>query len=174
MDWYLLLGEGVQTVEDGVDVSDGCIQVEDDSKVDATGDLGIALNELGKICLFFPGTHRVTLDQPVRIVASEARIDESQQEPMAEDEPVTRLEVPPHPLRMNNEALDDPGKTVEDVIECEERVGNDDSLCGRLRDVALVPERHILQADQGIATHNPGQPADALGHFRVPLVWHGR
>src|SRR5439155_4478081 len=126
MDGYLLLDEGVQAVEDGVDVPDGRVQVEDGLEIHAPGDLGVAADQSGEIRLLFPGTHRMALDKPVRIVAREARIDERQQKPMAEDESVTRLEVPAHSFGIDDEAVDDPGEAVEHVVEREKGVGNDD------------------------------------------------
>src|SRR5438034_6397102 len=128
MDWYLLLDESVQTVEDGVDVPDGRLEVEDRLEIDPSDDLRIAADELRKIGVLLPRTHRVALYEPVGVVAGEARIDERQQEAMAEDEAVTRFEIPPHPLGVDDEAFDDPRKAVEHVIECEERVGNDDAF----------------------------------------------
>ena len=116
----------------------------------------------------------MALNEPVGVVARKPRVHERQQEPMAEDEPVTRLEVPPHPLGIDDEAFDDPGEAVEHVVEREERVGNDDALGGRLRDVALVPERDVLETDERVAAQDARQPADALGHLRVPLVRHRR
>ena len=86
--------EGVQTVEDGVDVPDGRLEIEDCIEIDPTGDLGIAPDELGEICLLLPRAHRMALYEPVGVVAREARIDQRQQEAMAEDEPVARFEIP--------------------------------------------------------------------------------
>ena len=52
-----------------------------------------------------------------------------------------------HALGVDDEPVDDPGEPVEHVVEREERVGNDDPLGRRVRDVALVPERHVLEPD---------------------------
>ena len=41
-----------------------------------------------------------------------------------------------------------------------------------MRDVALVPERHVLEPDEGGAAHDAGEAADALGDDRVALVRH--
>jgi hypothetical protein len=76
MDWFLLLDEGVQTVEDGVDVTDGRLQVEDGLEIHAARDLGIGANELAEVRLFFPGAHRVPLDQPVRVIAGKPGVNE--------------------------------------------------------------------------------------------------
>src|SRR6266516_5423546 len=174
MDWYLLLGEGVQTVEDGVNVPDCRLEVENPIEIDPTGDLRIAANELGEICFLLPRAHRMALYEPIRVVACKARVDQRQQKAVAEDKAVARFEVPQHSLRIDDEAFDDPGKAVERVIERDERVGNDDPLSGRLRDVALVPERHVLQTDERVCAHDACEAADALGDLRIPFVRHRR
>jgi hypothetical protein len=41
-----------------------------------------------------------------------------------------------------------------------------------VRDVALVPERHVFQADERVSPDDAGEAADALGHHGVALVRH--
>ena len=43
-----------------------------------------------------------------------------------------------------------------------------------MADVALVPERHVLQGDQRVAAQQAGESGHALGEHRVALVRHGR
>ena len=52
------------------------------------------------------------------------------------------------------------------------RVGQDDALGRGVRDVALVPQRHVLEADDGVAAQHARQAADALAGDRVALVRH--
>jgi hypothetical protein len=87
---------------------------------------------------------------------------------------VAGLEVASHPVGVDHEPLHDPGEAVEHVIEREERVRDDHALGRRLRDVALVPERHVLESDHRGRAHHAGEPADALGDLRVPFVGHRR
>src|SRR3546814_6136974 len=47
------------------------------------------------------------------------------------------------------------------------------SLGARVADVALVPECHVLEANQRIGAQQARQPADTLGEHRVALVRHG-
>ncbi len=101
---------------------------------------------VAEVALLVPGPHRVALDEPVRVVARQAGLDEREQQALAEEEAVARLEVPLHPLGPDDEALDEPGEAVEHVVEREERVGDDDPLGRRVRDVALVPERRRSRA----------------------------
>ena len=61
---------------------------------------------------------------------------------------MARLEVPAHPLGSHDESFHEPGEAVEHVVEREERVGDHDALGRRVRDVALVPERDVLEPDE--------------------------
>ncbi len=87
---------------------------------------------------------------------------------------MARREVLAHPLLADDEPLDEPGEPVEHVVDGEERVGQDDALGRRVRDVALVPEGDVLEPDDGVRPHDPRDPADALGRDRVALVRHRR
>ena len=91
---------------------------------------------------------------------------------MAEEESVARLEVAPHPLGTDDQTFDEPGEAVEHVVEREKSVGDDDALGRGMRDVALVPERHVLEADERGRAHDAREPADPLGDDRVLLVRH--
>src|SRR6478735_1651451 len=155
-------------------MTDSCGEIEYCVEIDPAADLRVAADEPCKVGLFLPGPHGVILDEAVRIVAGEPGLDEREEEAMTEDEAVTRLEIAEHPLGMDDEAFDDPREAVEHVVECEERIGNDYALGRGLRDVALVPERHVLEPDQRIGAHDTGETTDALGHLRVALVRHCR
>ena len=72
----------MQAVEDGVDVARVVAEVEDRverSGVEALRDLRVRAHELREVELLLPGAHRVPLDEPVRVVAREARLDEREQ-----------------------------------------------------------------------------------------------
>ena len=62
----------------------------------------------------------------------------------------------------------------EHVVERDGRVGQDDALGRRVRDVALVPERDVLEPDDRVAAHHARHPAQALRQDRVALVRHRR
>src|SRR5438034_2862598 len=168
MNGFLLPDEGAEPLEDGAHVTDSRLEVEDGVEVDALRDLRIGLDELPKVALLLPRAHRVSLDEPVRLVTREAGIDEREQEPMAEEKSVACVEVATHAVGIDDEALDDPAKAVEHEVEGEEGVGDDDPLRRGMRDVALVPERNVLQPDQRHGADDARQAADALGHLRVP------
>ena len=54
------------------------------------------------------------------------------------------------------------------------RVGADHALDRGMRDVALVPQRHVLQRRHHIGAHHAREPGDVLRQHRVALVRHGR
>src|SRR6266540_861101 len=118
-------GERVEALEDRVDVARVVAEIEqgvERSGVEPTGELGIGAHELGEVELLLPGAHRVSLDEPVGLLSGEPGIDEREQQALAEEEPAARLEVLAHPLRLDNEPVDEPGEAVEHVVEREERV----------------------------------------------------
>ena len=85
---------------------------------------------------------------------------------------MARVEVLAHALGVDDEAVDEPREAVEHVVEGEEGVGDHDALGGRVRDVALVPERDVLEPDLRRPRDDPREAADPLGGDRVALVWH--
>src|SRR6476659_10328793 len=96
MNRYLLVRDGGQALEDGVHVARVVAEIEDRverCRVEALADLSVGPHELGKVELLFPGAHRMSLHQPVRVVARKPRIDEREQQALAEEEPPAELEV---------------------------------------------------------------------------------
>ena len=51
----------------------------------------------------------------------------------------------------------DAAEPPQHVIERDEAVGQDDTLDRRVRDIALVPERHVLEGGHGVGAHQPCQ-----------------
>jgi len=58
------------------------------------------------------------------------------------------------------------------VVEQDRRVGQDDPLNARVGDVALMPERDVLDGRRGVAAQQTREPGDLLGLDRVALVGH--
>src|SRR5215204_1426981 len=119
MNGRLLRLEVAEPFEDGVHVTDGGIQVEDRVHVDAARDRAVGADELLEVLFLLPRAHRVGLDETVGLVPRHARLDQREQQLVAEDEAVASLEVAPHPLRIDDEPLDDPAEAVEHVVEGE-------------------------------------------------------
>ena len=65
-------------------------------------------------------------------------------------------------------------RAVLQVVEQDRRVGQDDPLDRGVRDVALVPERDVLEAGLGVAAQHAREAGDLLGLDRVALVRHRR
>ena len=55
------------------------------------------------------------------------------------------------------------------VVEQDRRVGQHDALDRRVRDVALVPERDVLEPGLGVAAQQPRQPGDRLAMIGLRL-----
>src|SRR5690348_14841792 len=81
--------ERAQPLEHGVDVTGVDARVEDRVDVDARGDLGVGAHERWEVEPLVPRAHRIALDEAVRVVAGEPRLDEREQDALAEVQPVT-------------------------------------------------------------------------------------
>ena len=62
----------------------------------------------------------------------------------------------------------------EHVVGERARVGEDHPLDRRVRDVALVPQRDVLEPGAEVPAQHPRQPAELLALHRVALVRHRR
>ena len=69
---------------------------------------------------------------------------------------------------------DDAREPPQHVIERDEAVGQDHALDRRVRDVALVPQRVVLERRHGVGAQQPRQADDLLAADRVALVRHRR
>jgi hypothetical protein len=174
MNGLLLDCDRLETGENRVGVACVRAEVEDRIEIDPRSDLVIVANKLAEVEFFIPGAHRVALHEPVRLVAPEAGLDECEQYALAEEQEVARFEIAAHALFAHDEPLHQPREPIEHVIDGEKGVGHDDPLRRRVRDVALVPERDVLEADHGGCADNSREPADALRYDRVALVGHCR
>src|ERR1043165_9754662 len=74
MNRFLLPVEGVQTVEDGVDVTDGRVTIEHVVEVDAAGELAVGPHELREVRFLLPRAHGVRLHSAVGLVARQPRL----------------------------------------------------------------------------------------------------
>src|SRR4051794_25413525 len=93
MNCFLLRGETAEPVECGVEIRDGCVQVEDvvqSGPIEPRGDLVVGSCELGEVALLVPGTHGVALHEAIRVSALQPALDEGEQQPVREEETVRR------------------------------------------------------------------------------------
>ena len=63
------------------------------------------------------------------------------------------------PLGVDHQPGDQPGGLAQQVAGEQRGVGQDHPLDRAVRDVPLVPERHVLQPGADVAAQHPGQPA---------------
>jgi hypothetical protein len=125
-----------------------------------------------EIRIALPGRRRGLLHDAVGLLPVHPPFDQRQQHLLGEDQPAARLEGRPHPLREDAQVLEDVGGQVEHVIERDRGIGEGHPLHRRMRDVALVPQGHVLEGGLEVGAHDAGQPRDALAHDRVALVRH--
>ena len=114
------------------------------------------------------------MDGGVGVLAAHAGLGQRQQHALRVDEPAERIEVLTHPLGIDDEPVDQPGQPRQREIERDRRVGGDHPLDRGVRDVALVPQRHILERRHHGRADQPGEPGQILGEHRVALVRHRR
>ena len=113
------------------------------------------------------------LDDRVGLLARQpAVLDQGDQDPRRGVQAQPALDVLAHPLRPDDQPVDQAGHPDQHVVEQDRRVGQDDPLGRAVADVPLVPQRLVLERGQGVAAEQPGQPRDPLGQDRVALVGH--
>ena len=143
-------------VEDGVEVELGCGFGQQVAQVHA-----LAVGALGRL-----------LHHAIGVVARAAGLHQRQQCPLRVERAVGELEVGPHALLMDHHAVHHADGEVLGVVEQRRCVGQRHPLDRRVRDVALVPERHVLEAGLRVAAQEPRDTGDPLAYDRVPLVRH--
>src|SRR4051795_6712287 len=128
--------------------------------------------QLAQVHARVPRPLGVLLDDPVRLVARVPALDEREQHALGEERAVRDVDVRAHPVGVHDQAAHDPDREVVHVVEQDRRVGQDDPLGARVRDVALVPQRDVLDARLRVPAQHAREAADALAHDRVALVRH--
>ena len=125
-------------------------------------DLGVGLEDLAERAALLGGGRGVALDDPVRRVAVEARVDEREEHRLGEDEAERAdLEVSRGARLVDHEPLGERRGLAQQEAGQQERVGQHHALDRAVRDVALVPQRDVLEARHEVAAHarGPGRTA---------------
>ena len=117
---------------------------------------------------------RVSLHQLVGGLARHALAHQRQHHRLAEVEPPRLLQVLAHAGGVDDQAVDQPGGAADHEVGQAGRVGADHPLDRRVRDVALVPERDVLQRGVRVRPQQARDAAQVLGQDRVLLVRHRR
>ena len=168
--------ERAQPLEDDVDVPRVGAEVEDARRGRRRPAISAsAADERREVEPLVPGPHRVPLHEPVGLVAGEARVDEREQEPLAEVEAVARRRgsrasaprgrrAPRRATRTgracSRRARNASGSTIRSADECE--------MSRSCQSATFSSPTSAWRADDA------REPADPLGDDRVPLVRHRR
>ena len=123
---------------------------------------------------FVKRAHRVPLHPLVGLLARHAAARQLEQHGAREHHAARSIQILPHPLGIHHHPGDDAREAPQHVVEGDEAVGQDDALDRRVRDVALVPQRVVLERGPGVGAQQPRQADDLLAADRVALVRHGR
>ena len=125
--------------------------------------VGVDREQVAQRAALVGGAERGALDDRVGGLAAEpATLDERAEDAAAGVQPEAALDVLEHPLAADDEALDEPGHLHEQVVEQDRRVGQDHPLGRGVADVALVPQRLVLERRLGVAAEQAGEAGDPL------------
>src|SRR5579875_1890007 len=153
--------------------------VEDRVEVEAAGAL-VGREQLAKRHALVPRALRERLRDAVRLVARAPALslwrgcDEREQHPLGEQRAVGELEVLAHARRVDRHVAHERDRAVLQVVEQDRRVRQDHALDRRVRDVALVPQRDVLERRLRVAAQYAREARDLLALDRVALVRHRR
>ena len=104
-----------------------------------------------------PGQAGVALDDAVGLVAGQPGRDQRQQHGLGEDETERALgEVLERPLRVDDQAGGQARRLAQHVAGQHGGVGQRHPLDRAVRDVALVPQRHVLEPGAEVAAQQRG------------------
>ena len=118
--------------------------------------IGVSHEQGEEIAFALPCPHGVALNQRVGLLARDAFLRERDEHALRMDQAAEPLQVLRHVGGIDHELVDDHGETREREIERRGRIGGDHALDRGVRDVALVPERHVLQRRRHIGAHHAG------------------
>ena len=138
------------------------------------GDVGVCFEQRFEIALLRERPHRAALNPFIRLLARDAPASQLQQHVAREHDAARAGEILLHPIGIHDHAGDNPGESPEHVIERDEAVGQNHPLDRRMRDVALVPERDVLERGHGVGADQAREPGDLLAADRIALVRHRR
>ena len=165
-----LVRRHLQTLHHLRHVTDVVAVVEDGVEVEL--DAGLLLEQRPQRRPSVPRLLGEALHDPVRVVALHALLDQREQHALGEQRAARELQVGGHPVGVHDHPARDAQREVLHVVEQDRRVGQDHALGARVRDVALVPQRHVLEPGLRVAAQHAREAADALGRDRVALVRH--
>src|SRR5439155_4594687 len=144
-------------------------------KAERAGDGRLEREQLAQRPALVRGGHRRSLHDVVGLLPWEAgALDQGHEGARRSVEPEPPIDVLAHPLRPDEEIPNEPRRLLEQVVEQDRGVGQDNPLGRRMADVALVPQRLVLERGRSVAAEDAGEARHALRQDRVALVGHRR
>ena len=120
-----------------------------------------------------PHRHSVTLNSRIGFLAAHAFLGQRQKYALRMDEATQPVKVALHVLRINQQLVDDAGQAFQCKVEMDGGIGANATFDGGMRDIALVPQRHVLKGRHHRRAHQAGKARQVLGQHRIALVRHG-
>ena len=160
-----------------VDVLQLHLQIErifDRLPVEHAHHVGVGQQQLLEVFLLVVRAERVALHPFVGLLARNAPLRELEQHGSREHDAARQLEVLLHAIDIHDEALHDAREPPQHVIERDEAVRKNHALDRRVRDVALVPERDVLERRVRVAPQQPREAGNLLAADGIALVRHRR
>ena len=79
-----------------------------------------------------------------------------------------------HALGIDDLGFEQARSLVQHVVNQDGGIGQDYAFDRRMRDVALMPQRDVLEGCLRVRSDHAGQAADLFPVHRIALVRHGR
>ncbi len=169
-------GRAEDALEDRVDVGGVVAEVEKGGEFrgrEGFRHVRVGLQELQEIATLAPHAHGIALHEAIAVLARDALVGERDQHALGVHEAAEAIEIGLHVLRIDDELLDQACCAVEREVERHGRVRSDHAFDRGVRNVALVPERNVLQGRGHVAAHHAGEAGDVLAQHGIALVGHG-
>mmetsp|Transcript_2583 Transcript_2583/g.4401 ORF Transcript_2583/g.4401 Transcript_2583/m.4401 type:complete len:326 (-) Transcript_2583:326-1303(-) len=125
-----------------------------------------------EIRALFPDFQRIALHHGISILAAYARLGQGQEHPLAHHQARELVHVVAHIVGKDQHFVDNTGHPGQGKIQRDGGVWADHPLDRGMRNIAFVPECHILHRRDHRHAHQTGQTCQVLGQHRVFLVGH--
>ncbi|MNC49070.1 hypothetical protein D3C75_982200 [compost metagenome] len=143
-------------------------------RAEHSGDLRGSLYDIAELGLLLPGLHRTRLHGIVGLLTAEAFVNQLGQDAAGERHSEGTVHVAFHILREHSQVLHDVAEAVQHIVQQHGRIRQDNPLHGGMRDVALMPQRHVLVGRHHVAANHARQAGDVLAADRIAFVRHRR
>jgi len=118
-------------------------------------DFGISLESRQKVGLAAPRFHGIALNETIGVLPRDPLLGQGQHHPLRMDKSAQPVEIALHGLGIDHQIGDHVGEPPQREIEMDRSIGGNAALDGGVRDVALVPQRHVLERRRHCRAHQP-------------------